>query len=141
MSLATEHWEWDAFWNSRRAGRHPALLGYLARGEPHVDEHQARREVVVRPGYCVAWTASEGHCQEPTEARWCAKHAEDFEPIAARRTRLTPEDIAYVNTLPESERAKAKNRLSMKRARQDVAQNTKMKERRRAMRAAGIWSS
>lgn len=131
-----------AFWHSQRPGREPGFRGVLARGEPHVDEHQRRCEVEVAPGLCVAWTAREGHCTEPAEGIACARHAEDFAPIDPRPNRLTPEDLAYLETVPEGrERQLARKRLVSKRARQDPIQGAKMLARRRAMRAAGTWSS
>lgn len=141
MSLVTEHWEWDGFWQARRRGRSPGLPGHLTRGEPHVDEHQRRCEVEVRPGYCVAWTASEGHCENVAEGLSCRKHSDDFAPTEARRTRLTPEDIAYIESFPKEERDKIRNRVSMKRAREDPEYHAKQLDRRRAMRRAGIWKS
>lgn len=136
MSLVTEHWEWDGFWQARRRGRQPALPGALARGEPRVDEHQARCEVELRPGFCVAWTAREGFCQEPTDGVACVKHAEDFTPIEARRTNLTAEDIEYLKTIPRGERGKVSKRLSMKRAREDPAYREMQARRKRERRAS-----
>lgn len=130
-----------AFWHSSRPGRDPQFRAVLARGEPHVDEHQKRCDVEVRPGYCVAWTAREGHCTEPAEGLTCERHAEDFSPIEGRRTRLTAEDIAYIASFPKEEQDKIRNRVSMKRAREDPEYHAKQLERRRAMRAAGVWKS
>lgn len=132
-----------AFWHSSRPGRDPEFRGVLARGEPHVDEHQKRCEVEVRPGYCVAWTAREGHCTEPAEGLTCVKHAADFEGGGYQRNnRLTDEDMAILDAMPPGrERDLKRKSLQAKRARQDPAYYTKHLERRRAMRAAGVWKS
>lgn len=120
MSLVTDYWEWDSYWEARRRGRAPGLPGVLARGEPHVDEHQRRCEVELRPGVCVAWTAREGFCSEPADGLACVKHAEDFTPELKQQrvSLLTEEDFAYLATLPREQRSRERNRLQMKRKRQ-----------------------
>jgi hypothetical protein len=140
VSIVTEHWEWDGFWSARRRGRRPDLLGHTA-PESNARVDVGGTEVAVRPGFCIAWTASEGHCNEPANGLACAKHAEDFAPLEARRTRLTDEDVAWLATLPALERAKAKKSLSMTRAREDPEYRDKQNARRREMRAAGEWTS
>jgi hypothetical protein len=139
VSYVTDHWEWDGFWSARRRGRSPALLGHTA-PESDVRVDVGGTEVAVRPGLCVAWTASEGHCSEPADGLACVKHAEDFAPLEARRTRLTAEDVAYLDTLSGTERERARKRLSMKRSREDSEYNDKQNAHRRAMRGARIWT-
>lgn len=140
MSLVNDHWEWDRYWSARRNGSRPALLGHLA---PERSERVdvGGTEVTTWPGHCIAWTASEGHCWQPTDGLVCAKHHEDFAPLEARITRLTAEDLAYLATLPEEQYAKARNNLSMKRAREDPEYKDRINAKRRAMRAARTWTS
>lgn len=118
------------FW--QRPGRQQVFRGTLVRGEP-AGEHQQQHEVELRPGFCISWTAMEGHCQEPADGLACAKHAEDFTPTLGRR--VSKEEMAQFNHLSPRERALARKRLTSQRAREDPAyvaeHNRRKRERRR----------
>jgi hypothetical protein len=92
-------------------------------------------EVRVTPGCCVAWTVRGGHCANPANGLACVEHKWDFDAVAkttARTTRLTAEDIEYLDTLSGAERTRERKRLTSKRARADPAYHARELERRRA---------
>jgi hypothetical protein len=109
------HWEWDADFRLTHdlslSGRLSPESGSSVTYEPS--------EVELRPGLCVAWTAREGHCQEPADGLACIKHAADFAPMEARKTVFTAEEEAAWEHLPPDERRRARNKEYMRRKRLD----------------------
>lgn len=103
-------------------------------------------EVRLTPGRCIAWTMRGGHCRNAADGKVCADHEQDFadDPAVStstsRKTRLTDEDVAYLDTVPACDRTRERKRLTSMRARQDPEYRERHLARKREMRAAGKWS-